>query len=105
MMREECREINTWTEMRRVMQKGYVPTSYNRTMREKLQRLSQGSLTIEEYYKEIEMALVRANIEEEIENTMAHFLGGLNLDIRHVVELQEEALHSDMLMVRRLLGS
>ena len=51
------------------------------------------------------MALVRANIEEEIENTMAHFLGGLNLDIRHVVELQEEALHSDMLMVRRLLGS
>jgi len=34
-------------------------------MRQKLQRLSQGSLTVEEYYKEMEMALVRANIEEE----------------------------------------
>ena len=33
MKREEGREIDTWTEMRRVMRKRYVPTSYNRTMR------------------------------------------------------------------------
>jgi len=33
MIREEEREIDTWTEMRRVMRKRYVPTSYNRTMR------------------------------------------------------------------------
>jgi len=32
MKREEGREINTWTEMRRVMQKRYVPTSYSRTI-------------------------------------------------------------------------
>jgi len=32
MMREEGREIDTWTEIRRVMRKRYVPTSYNRTM-------------------------------------------------------------------------
>ena len=56
-------------------------------MRQKLQRQSQGSLTVEEYYKEMEMALVRANIEEETEDTMACFLSGLNLDIRDVVEL------------------
>ena len=37
----------------------------------------------------MEMALVRANIEEETEDTMAHFLSGLNPDIRDVVELQE----------------
>ena len=65
MKREERREIDTWTEMRRVMRKRYVPTSYSRTMRQKLQRLSQGSLIVEEYYKEMEMALVRANIEED----------------------------------------
>jgi len=33
MKREEGREINTWTEMRRVMRKRYAPTSYSRTMR------------------------------------------------------------------------
>ena len=67
--------------MRRVMRKRYVSTSYSRTMRQKLQRLSQGSLTVEEYYKEMEMTLVRANIEEETKDTMAHFLSGLNPDI------------------------
>ncbi len=36
MKREEGREIDTWTEMRRVMRKRYVPTSYSRTMRHKL---------------------------------------------------------------------
>ena len=76
------------------MRKRYVPTSYNRTMRQKLQGLSQGSLTVEEYYKEMEMTLMRANIEEEIEDTMARFLNGLNLDIRDVVELQEHVMQS-----------
>ncbi|KAL5153767.1 hypothetical protein HKD37_19G053260 [Glycine soja] len=58
MKREEGREIDTWTEMRRVMRKRYVPTSYSRTMRQKLQ-----ILIVED--KEMEMALVRANIEED----------------------------------------
>ena len=54
----------------------------------------------EEYYKEMEMALVRANIEEESEDTMAHFLNGLNPEIRDV-ELQEyveldELLHKTL---------
>jgi len=96
-MIEEGQEIDTWTEKRRVMQKRYVPTSYNRTMRQKIQRLSQGSLTVEEYYKEMEMVLVRANIEKETEDTMAHFLSGLNPDIRYVVELQEYVELDDLL--------
>ena len=69
------------------MRKRYVPTSYSKTMRQKLQRLSQGSLTMEEYYKEMHMTLVRANVEEGIEDIMAHFLSGLNPNIKDVVEL------------------
>ena len=83
--------------MKRVMRKRYVPTSYNRTMRQKLQGLSQGNLTVEEYYKEMEMALVRANIEDESEDTMAHFLNSLNPEIRDVVELQEYVVLHDLL--------
>ena len=43
------------------------------------------------------MTLVRANIEEEIENTMTHFLSGLNPDIRDVVELHEYVELDDLL--------
>ena len=96
MLREERREVDTWTEMKRVMRKRYVPTSYNRTMRQKLQGLSQGNLTVEEYYKEMEMALVKANIEEESKDTMARFLNGLNPKIRDV-ELQEYVALDDLL--------
>jgi len=51
---------------------------------------------MEEYYKEMEMALVRANIEEETEDIMTHFLSGLNPDIRDV-ELQEYVELDDLL--------
>jgi len=43
------------------------------------------------------MALVRANIEEETEDTMAHFLSSLNPDITDVVELQEYVELDDLL--------
>jgi len=52
---------------------------------------------MEEYYKEMEMALVRVNIEEEIEDTLAHFLSGLNPYLRDVVELQEYVELDDLL--------
>ena len=45
----------------------------------------------------MEMALVTANIEQEIEDTIAYFLSGLNLDIRDVVELQEYVKLNDLL--------
>jgi len=46
----------------------------------------------------MEVALVRANINEEWEATMARFLHGLSSDIRYVVVLQnyvelEELVH------------
>ncbi|KAH1257722.1 hypothetical protein GmHk_03G007626 [Glycine max] len=79
MKREEDREIDTWTEMRRVMRKRYVPTSYSRTMRQKPQRLSQGSLIMEEYYKEMEMTLVRVNIEEDTKAVHDGFTNKISL--------------------------
>jgi len=43
------------------------------------------------------MALVRANIEEDTEDTMARFLSGLNPDIRDVFELQVYVELDDLL--------
>ena len=51
---------------------------------------------MEEYYKEIEVAMVRANIEEDQDATMARFLMGLNQEIQNVVELQHYMEFEDM---------
>ena len=51
---------------------------------------------MEEYYKEMEVAMVRANIEEDQEATMARFLAGLNREIQNVVELQHYVELEDM---------
>ena len=79
--------VETWVEMKRIMRKRYVPASYTRDLKFKLQKLSQGSKGVEEYYKEMEVLMIQAKIEEDEEVTMARFLNGLNSDIRDVVEL------------------
>jgi hypothetical protein len=52
-----------------------------------LQSLSQGSKSIDEYFKEMKITMIRVNISEERKATMARFLNGLNIDIANVIEL------------------
>ena len=49
-----------------------------------------------DYHKEMEIAMIRANVEEDREATMARFLNGLNQDIANVVELQHYMELKDM---------
>ncbi|GKV07016.1 hypothetical protein SLEP1_g18829 [Rubroshorea leprosula] len=69
--------------------------------------LTQGSKSVEDYHKEKEIAMVRANVEEDREATMARFLHGLNHDIANMVELQhyvesEDMVHMAMKVERQL---
>ena len=64
----------------------------------RLQGITQGSRSVEEYYQEMEISMTRANVDEDPEATMARFLGGLRKEITDVVELQhyidlDEMLH------------
>ncbi|KAE8676710.1 hypothetical protein F3Y22_tig00111582pilonHSYRG00743 [Hibiscus syriacus] len=61
------RPITTWEEMKAIMRK---------------------SKSVEDYFKEMEIAMIRANVDEDREATMARLLSGLNLDIANLVELQ-----------------
>jgi len=61
-----------------------------------LQTLTQGSKSVEEYYKEMELALIRANVQEDREATMARFLNGLHKEIADIVELQHYVELEDM---------
>ena len=96
--RNEEPQLETWEEMKRLMRKRFVPKHYYRDLFLKLQGLTQGNKTVDEYYKEMEIAMIRANVEEDREATMARFVNGLNREISNIVELQhyvemEELLH------------
>ena len=40
---------------------------------------------MKDYYKEMEIAMIRANVDEDQEATMARFLLGLNWEIANLV--------------------
>ncbi|XP_040948648.1 uncharacterized protein [Gossypium hirsutum] len=65
----------------------------------KLMNLTQGNRSVEDYFKEMEIAMIRANVDEDREVTMARFLAGLNRDIANVVELQHYVEVVDMVHV------
>jgi len=84
--RNHERPIETWGELKALMRRRFVPSHYYRDLYQKLQNLTQGSRSVEDYYKEMEVAMIQANVEEDREATMARFLSGLNSDITNVVE-------------------
>nr|XP_027083475.1 uncharacterized protein LOC113705765 [Coffea arabica] len=99
--------IRTWEELKRIMRKPFIPAYYHRDLHHKLQTLTQGSLTVEDYFKKMEMAMLRADVREDIEATMARFLRGLHAEIADVVELQhyldmDELLDKSVKVERRL---
>ena len=51
-----------------------MPTHYHRELCRRLQGLTQGNKSVEDYYKEMEVAMIRVNIEEDRETTMTQFL-------------------------------
>ena len=64
-----------------LMRRRFVPNHYYRDLYLKLQGLNQGSKSVDEYFKEMEIAMIRAKVIEDREASMARFLHGLNRDI------------------------
>ena len=92
MRRNHERAIKTWEEMRAIMRRRFI-------LSQKLQSLNQGYRSVDDYYKEMEIALIWANVEEDREATMARFLNGLNRDIAKKVELQHYVELEDMVHI------
>jgi len=88
--REEDGEppITTWEEMKHEMRIRFVPKHYRLDLFDKLQNLKQGSFSVEEYYKEMEKAMIRVNVYEDEEQTIARFMAGLHRNIQCIVEFQ-----------------
>ena len=60
--RNRERPIETWEEMKTVMKRRFVPSHYYRDLYQKLQSLRQGNRSVEDYYQEMEIAMIRENV-------------------------------------------
>lgn len=101
------RPVETWRELKAIMRRRFVHSHYDRDLYQKLQSLTQGFRSVENYHQEMEVAMIRANVMEDREATMTRFLSGLNREIANVVELQhskevEDMVHMAMKVERRL---
>ena len=85
--RNHERPVETWRELKTLMRRRFVPSHFYRDLYQKLQNLTQGSRSVEDYHKEMEVAMIWANVKKDREATMARFLSGLNRNIANVIEL------------------
>ncbi|XP_027184032.1 uncharacterized protein LOC113782339 [Coffea eugenioides] len=81
-------ELIPWPELRAMMRTRFVPGRYTRDLYHRLQTLVQGNRSVDEYHKEMEILMLRADVQEDPEATMARFLSELRPDIAERVELQ-----------------
>lgn len=87
------------------MTKRFIPSRYQREFYHKFLDFKQGFKSVDKYYKEMEVAIVRANIEEDVQTTMAGFMSGLDWEIENILELHnyvelEDLVHMAMKVER-----
>jgi hypothetical protein len=92
------------------MRRRFVPASYSRDLHLRLKRLVQGDHSVDEYFQEMEMCLLRTGITADEESTMTQFLVGLNKPVADKVEMTNytnltELVHFAERAERQLAGS
>jgi hypothetical protein len=58
------------------MHQKFVPPSYQRDLRKKLQRLDQGDMFIQDYYAELQKGMIRAGVHADTKDKICHFCRG-----------------------------
>jgi hypothetical protein len=81
----------TWVALKWVMRARFVPLYYARDLINKLQQLKQDAKSVEEYYQELQIGMLRCNLEERENATMTQFVDGLNHEIQGILEYKDYA--------------
>jgi hypothetical protein len=74
----------TWVALKWVMRARFVPSYYAPDLINKLQQLKQGAKSVEEYYQELQIGMLRCNSEEREDAAMTRFVAGLNCEIQDI---------------------
>ena len=91
------RPVETWDEPTMLMRRRFVLAHYHRDLHQRLRRLLQVTKSVEDYHQEMDILMIKADVDEPMDATMARFLSGLNRDIQDRMELQEYGSVEQML--------
>ncbi|VFQ83151.1 unnamed protein product [Cuscuta campestris] len=86
--REGKAAVKTWTNMRDLLKKKFIPTHYIRENFARLQHLREGNRSVAEYNRDFEELLMRCDLQENGSQSFVRYLIGLNTQIANTVELQ-----------------
>lgn len=78
--------METWNQMKTIVRKRFVQSHYNRQLHKNLRNLVKVNKFEEEYFKEMETLLLRADVQEDGEAVMSRFMGSLNREIQDRLE-------------------
>jgi len=87
-VRNQKEKIRTWEKMKTKLKARFLPSSYIQDSYTQLHNLTQGSMSVYEYTRELEKLLVKCDIQEPEVQTIVCYLGGLETKYSNVVELQ-----------------
>ena len=82
------RRIRSWSKLKRLMSKHFLPASYKQDLYIRMTTLKQGDLEVAEYNQEFEQLKMRTGVKEDPEQTIARYMGGLNQVVAEKIELQ-----------------
>jgi len=71
-------KIRTWDKMKAKLKGRFLPPNYIQTNYALLHHLTQGSMSVEEYTREFERLMIKCDLQEEEEQTIVRYLGGLD---------------------------
>jgi len=73
--------VVSWKDLKLCMHARFVPPHYRKKLLLKLQRLQQGTQSVDNYFKELETTLTKVDMHESEESKMARFVSGLKREI------------------------
>lgn len=90
-------DVATWEQMKALMRARFVPQHHTRDLRQRLENLREGSMSAEETYNAMQVAMVKANVIEDKETTMARYLRILNSSLANEVDLYPYSSMTELL--------
>ena len=75
----------TWEKMKRELKRKYLPHNYRQEIFLKIHDFKQKDLSVEEYTAEFDNLMLKGELVEPEEQTIARYLGGLKYEIDKVV--------------------
>ena len=86
--REGRRKIVTWEKMKKELKRKFWHDNYRQDIYLKFHNFKQKELSVEDYTAEFDNLMMKCDLVEAEEHTIARYLGGLKPEIGNVVQLQ-----------------